>query len=82
MVLKGIQDISNLNIIPKDKIKALMNSILKDSSDTVGGSFGDMGYNSSNTLHNMGLVAILVVIAGLMIVMLVFLTRVCKKSQM
>ena len=50
MVLKGIQDISNLNIIPKDKIKAFITSIIKDSSESVEGSFGDMGYDSDNTI--------------------------------
>ena len=81
MVLKGIQDISNLNIIPKDKIKALINSIVRDTSQTVEGSFGDMGYDSENTFQNMGLVIVLVVIAILFILFILLLGRVSKSSQ-
>lgn len=82
MVLKGIQDISNLNIIPKDKIKAFVNNIVADTHDGVEGSFGDMGYESSNTLHNMGLVAILIVTTGILIAIIVVIGKVCRKSKM
>ncbi|TNV87736.1 hypothetical protein FGO68_gene8017 [Halteria grandinella] len=82
MVLKGIQDISNLNIIPKDKIKAIISSIVTDSSDGVRDSFGEMGYESSNTLHNMGLVAILVVGILIIIGLIVLIGKICAKSNM
>ncbi|TNV73902.1 hypothetical protein FGO68_gene10999 [Halteria grandinella] len=81
MVLKGIQDISNLNIIPKDKIKVFVNNIVADTQDGIEGSFGDMGYESSNTLHNMGLVAILIVATGILIAIIVVIGKVCRTSS-
>ncbi|TNV87725.1 hypothetical protein FGO68_gene8186 [Halteria grandinella] len=82
MVLKGIKDISNLNIIPKDMIKPIINSIVRDQADELKDSFGEMGYESSNTLHNMGLAAILAVGILSIIVLIIILGKVCGKSTL
>ncbi|TNV86854.1 hypothetical protein FGO68_gene1872 [Halteria grandinella] len=81
LVMKGIQEISNLNLIPKNKINQLLSKVLQSTQDELYGSFQQMGYDSTNFLQNMGLVFIVLILTCGLIMIILLLGFLIRKSR-
>ena len=77
-------DLTKFNIIPKEKIKKYMKNIFLQKNDDnfsgnktaqMGSNFQTMGYESSNLLDNMGMLALVIVGLVIFAVVLILVFR-------